>query len=132
MVTRVLWCFLMRKFLNYFCRRCRWCRWYKSFLAIALKGNTYLIFFDSNSTEDSLIPRFWSNINIKYNPIFRIRRGGSRGFVLTEDSMDDDFYINSLIQEKEWLDKFRKKLNGSILNFDTHQKLMFLNNSFPS
>lgn len=49
--------------------------------------------------------------------MFRIRRGGSRGFVLTEDSMDDDFYIDSLIQEKEWLDKFRKKLNGSVLLF---------------
>lgn len=48
---------------------------------------------------------------------YRIRRGGSRGFVLTEDSMDDDFYINSLIQEKEWLDKFRKKLNGSVTMF---------------
>ncbi len=46
--------------------------------------------------------------------LFRIRRGGSRGFMLTEDSMDDDFYIHSLIQEKEWLDKFRKKLNGSV------------------
>lgn len=47
--------------------------------------------------------------------MFRIRRGGSRGFVLTEDSMDDDFYIDSLIQEKEWLDKFRKKLDGSVI-----------------
>lgn len=39
----------------------------------------------------------------------RIRRGGSRGFMLKEDSLDEDFYKESLAQEKEWLDKFRNK-----------------------
>lgn len=58
--------------------------------------------------------------------------------MLTEDSMDDDFYINSLIQEKEWLDKFRKKLNGSHFsnykrNEQSKKNIFFyvFNNSFP-
>lgn len=44
----------------------------------------------------------------------RLRRGGSRGFMLTEDSLDDDFYKDSLMQETEWLRKFRNKQNGKI------------------
>ncbi|XP_037036217.1 uncharacterized protein LOC119074301 isoform X2 [Bradysia coprophila] len=64
----------------------------------------------------------------------RIRRGGSRGFMLTEDSMDDDFYINSLIQEKEWLDKFRKKLNASPHKPETNasSKYSFSTSEFSS
>lgn len=44
----------------------------------------------------------------------RLRRGGSRGFMLTEDSLDEDFYKDSLMQESEWLRKFRNKQNGKI------------------
>lgn len=39
----------------------------------------------------------------------RIRRGGSTGFVLKEDSLDEDFYKESLEHEKEWLNNFRNK-----------------------
>uniref|UniRef100_A0A6P7FKF7 poly(ADP-ribose) glycohydrolase n=1 Tax=Diabrotica virgifera virgifera TaxID=50390 RepID=A0A6P7FKF7_DIAVI len=45
----------------------------------------------------------------------RVRRGGSTGFALKEDSMDDNFLENSLNQEKEWIDKFRNK-QSSVLN----------------
>lgn len=45
------------------------------------------------------------------------RGGGSRGFML-EDSLDesfyqDDFYKDSLAEEIEWVEKFRRKQNGS-------------------
>lgn len=43
---------------------------------------------------------------------FRIRRGGSRGFVLKEDSVDEDLYMESLNQETSWLDNFRNKYPG--------------------
>lgn len=46
----------------------------------------------------------------------RLRRGGSRGFMLTEDSLDENFYKDSLLQETEWLNKFRNKQNGKIEN----------------
>ncbi|CAH1104562.1 unnamed protein product [Psylliodes chrysocephalus] len=45
----------------------------------------------------------------------RVKRGGSTGFALNEDSFDDNFLENSLNQEKEWIDKFRSK-QSSVLN----------------
>ncbi|KAF5270474.1 hypothetical protein FQA39_LY08352 [Lamprigera yunnana] len=41
------------------------------------------------------------NINLK--------RGGSTGFMLHEESLDDEFLQNSLQQELEWIDKFKHK-----------------------
>lgn len=43
------------------------------------------------------------------NLSFRVRRGGSTGFALHEDSLDEAFLQNSLHQEQQWIDKFRNK-----------------------
>lgn len=51
----------------------------------------------------------------------RLRRGGSRGFMLTEDSLDEELYKDSLMLEKEWLIKFRNKQNGPIQRKDTNE-----------
>lgn len=51
----------------------------------------------------------------------RVRRGGSHGFVLTEDSLDEDFYRQSMDQEKEWLSTFRTKQKGPIQRKDTNE-----------
>ncbi|XP_056636959.1 uncharacterized protein LOC130901183 isoform X2 [Diorhabda carinulata] len=45
----------------------------------------------------------------------RVRRGGSTGFALKEDSLEDNFLENSLNKEKEWIDKFRNK-QSSVMN----------------
>lgn len=44
----------------------------------------------------------------------RIRRGGSRGFVL-DDSLDEGFFVeSSLNQGQNWLEKFENKFcNGN-------------------
>lgn len=42
----------------------------------------------------------------------RIRRGGSHGFVLTEDSLDEGFYMESLNQEQNWLEKYENKFSN--------------------
>jgi len=49
----------------------------------------------------------------------RVRRGGSRGFVLHEESLDDQFLRESLQQEREWIDKFRNKKPGAMSQLDT-------------
>lgn len=54
----------------------------------------------------------FANTTVLY---FRVKRGGSTGFALNEDSFDDNFLENSLNQEKEWIDKFRSK-QSSVLN----------------
>lgn len=41
----------------------------------------------------------------------RIRRGGSRGFVLTEE--DEDYHEGPMTQEQRWLNRFQRKQNGS-------------------
>lgn len=43
--------------------------------------------------------------------LYRIRRGGSRGFVLNDDSLDEGFYVESLNQEQNWLEKYQNKLS---------------------
>lgn len=40
---------------------------------------------------------------------FRLRRGSSRGFVLQEESLDEDFLQTSLNREKQWINKFKSK-----------------------
>lgn len=48
-----------------------------------------------------------------------LRRGaGSRGFML-DDSLEDDFYKDSLQEEKEWVEKFKSKQNGPLQRKDT-------------
>ncbi|XP_066257056.1 uncharacterized protein [Euwallacea similis] len=39
----------------------------------------------------------------------KVKRGGSTGFALQEDSLDEDFLQNSLTKEKMWIDKFKTK-----------------------
>ncbi|KYB27720.1 hypothetical protein TcasGA2_TC032986 [Tribolium castaneum] len=39
----------------------------------------------------------------------KVRRGGSTGFALKEDSLDENFLQDSLQQEKQWIDKFKNK-----------------------
>lgn len=46
----------------------------------------------------------------------RLRRGGSRGFMLREESMDEDLLKESLEQEKKWIDKFKSKHAGLTRN----------------
>lgn len=46
------------------------------------------------------------------NFVYRLRRGGSRGFVLQEESLDEDFLKDSLSRERQWIDKFRNKQSG--------------------
>lgn len=50
----------------------------------------------------------------------RLNRGGSGGFVLTEDSLDEDFLKNSLQQEQEWISKFRSRKNPGLIRRDTN------------
>uniref|UniRef100_A0A336LHU1 poly(ADP-ribose) glycohydrolase n=1 Tax=Culicoides sonorensis TaxID=179676 RepID=A0A336LHU1_CULSO len=53
------------------------------------------------------------------DPNITLRRGaGSRGFML-DDSIDDEFYKDSLQEEKEWVEKFKGKQNGPIQRKDT-------------
>ncbi|XP_074031145.1 uncharacterized protein [Leptinotarsa decemlineata] len=44
-----------------------------------------------------------------HDPDIRVRRCGSTGFALQEDSLDESFLENSLQQEKQWIDKFKTK-----------------------
>lgn len=39
----------------------------------------------------------------------KLRRGGSTGFILNEESLDEEFLQTSLQQEQEWIDKFKTK-----------------------
>lgn len=47
---------------------------------------------------------------------FRIKRGGSRGFVLREDSMDEDLMLEAMTNEQNWLEKLRTRFpnNGKL------------------
>nr|CAD7600966.1 unnamed protein product [Timema genevievae] len=62
-----------------------------------------------------------SNELVDTNPIFigRLRRGGSRGFMLQEDSLDEQFLKDSLQQEREWINNFRSKRPGALTRKDT-------------
>ncbi|XP_022909062.1 uncharacterized protein [Onthophagus taurus] len=44
----------------------------------------------------------------------KVRRAGSTGFILREDSLDEMFLDDSLQQEKEWIDKFKTKQSNII------------------
>ncbi|KRT79940.1 hypothetical protein AMK59_6474, partial [Oryctes borbonicus] len=39
----------------------------------------------------------------------KVRRGGSTGFILHEESLDENFLKDSLQQEQQWIDKFKSK-----------------------
>ncbi|XP_068904914.1 uncharacterized protein [Tenebrio molitor] len=42
----------------------------------------------------------------------KVKRGGSTGFALREDSLDENFLQDSLQQERQWIDKFKSKQSG--------------------
>ncbi|KAJ8913560.1 hypothetical protein NQ315_017111 [Exocentrus adspersus] len=44
-----------------------------------------------------------------HDPDIKVRRGGSTGFALREDSLDEDFLEHSLTKERLWIDKFKSK-----------------------
>jgi hypothetical protein len=75
---------------------------------------------DSTSTTDS---SYAVGISVAGSGLadgdIRVRRGGSRGFVLHEESLDDQFLRESLQQEREWIDKFRNKKPGAMSQLDT-------------
>lgn len=50
----------------------------------------------------------------------RVRRGGSTGFALGEDSLDENFLQNSLQQERQWIDKFKSK-QSALNKKDSHK-----------
>lgn len=41
----------------------------------------------------------------------RIKRGGSRGFVLNDDSLDEGFFMESVNQSQNWLEKYEHKFS---------------------
>lgn len=63
----------------------------------------------STSTESS----YAVGINVTgsgvADPDIKVKRKGSTGFMLQEDSLDEEFLVDSLKQEKQWIDKFRNK-----------------------
>lgn len=79
----------------------------------------------SDSTDDSYAVDISISGSQTEEDGIRIRRGGSRGFVLTEDSIDEDYFMQeSLNQEQNWLDKFRNKfVNGPTLRTDTNANI---------
>lgn len=40
---------------------------------------------------------------------WRVKRGGSTGFALKEDSLGEEFLEISLSKEKQWIDRFKTK-----------------------
>lgn len=52
------------------------------------------------------------SLKLTFNKNERIKRGGSRGFVLTDDSLDEGFYVESLNQGQNWLEKYEKKFSN--------------------
>lgn len=50
----------------------------------------------------------------------RIKRGGSRGFVLNDDSLDEGFYMESLNQGQNWLEKYQNKFANGKFSTSEH------------
>ncbi|XP_030751108.1 uncharacterized protein LOC115878685 [Sitophilus oryzae] len=44
----------------------------------------------------------------------KVKRGGSTGFALREESLDEDFLQNSLNKERAWIDKFKNKQSSAL------------------
>ncbi|XP_077293936.1 uncharacterized protein LOC143916623 isoform X2 [Arctopsyche grandis] len=75
---------------------------------------------DSMSTDSSYAVGISVTGSGLQDPDIRLNRGGSGGFVLTEDSLDEDFLKNSLQQEQEWISKFRSRKNPGLIRRDTN------------
>ncbi|CAG9771985.1 unnamed protein product [Ceutorhynchus assimilis] len=50
----------------------------------------------------------------------KVKRGGSTGFALKEDSLDEEFLQNSLTKERQWIDKFKTK-QTSLTRKESHK-----------
>lgn len=46
-------------------------------------------------------------LSISTHYFFRVKRGGSRGFVLRDETVDEEFLKESLEAEQKWLGRFR-------------------------
>lgn len=49
----------------------------------------------------------------------RVRRGGSRGFVLRDETVDEEFLKESLEAEQKWLGRFRQSQGPMFQRKDT-------------
>lgn len=76
----------------------------------------------SDSTDDSYAVGISIGGSQTGDGDIKIKRcGGSRGFVVTEDSFDDEFYKEALVfEEREWINKLRHKRNGTVPLKDTN------------
>ncbi|XP_058807279.1 uncharacterized protein LOC131673367 isoform X2 [Phymastichus coffea] len=53
------------------------------------------------------------------DPNIKVRRGGSRGFVLRDETVDEDFLKESLEAEQKWLGRFRQSQHPGLQRKDT-------------
>lgn len=76
----------------------------------------------SDSTDDSYAVGISIGGSQTGDGDIKIKRcGGSRGFVVTEDSFDDEFYKEAIVfEEREWINKLRHKRNGTVPLKDTN------------
>lgn len=76
----------------------------------------------SDSTDDSYAVGISIGGSQTGDGDIKIKRcGGSRGFVVTEDSFDDEFYKEAIVfEEREWINKLRHKRNGTAPLKDTN------------
>jgi len=54
-----------------------------------------------------------------YRTHCRVRRGGSRGFVLRDETVDEEFLKESLEAEQKWLGRFRQSQGPMFQRKDT-------------
>lgn len=62
----------------------------------------------TSSTKIYLNLIFIFTIYLIYIKSYRVKRGGSRGFVLRDETVDEDFLKESLEAEQKWLGRFRQ------------------------
>lgn len=92
----------------------------------ALKSTDLSVCSESNASEENYaVGISVAGSQTRDQNIMVKRGGGSRGFML-EDSLDDsfykdDFYKDSLEEEIEWVENFKKKQNGPYNRRDTHR-----------
>ncbi|XP_048514180.1 uncharacterized protein LOC105689719 isoform X2 [Athalia rosae] len=54
------------------------------------------------------------------DPDIKVRRGGSRGFVLRDDTVDEEFLKESLEAEQKWLGRFKQSQHPMLQRRDTN------------
>lgn len=86
----------------------------------ALKSSDLSICTESSAEENYAVGISISGSQIVDPDIMVRRGGGSRGFIL-EDSLEEDMYRDSLQEEREWVERFKTKLNGPLQRKDTNR-----------